>query len=570
VDIVECFRGVHFGQTALHHSVFVPCRELYNTIRTRVPENKPCPFSKRWWNNDLSRQKIAMKKLSRLAYKFRALPDHASHTELHKARNMYGEAIVKAKRGHWEEFLENAAEQDLWTANKYFKEPTGDGGKSRIPTLKVPREGKDGPIMEINTNEGKAKILVQKFFPEKPECSRVPENYNYPEPLPSPPPITPEQIEHQIRRLSPYKVSSPDEIPNMVLQKCLEHLLEYLLHLFRGVFALRTYYAGWQEFTTAVLRKPDKPSYEVPKAYCPIALLCTIPKVLTAIVVESVSHLVEKNALLPGTHFGGQPGCTTMDAIHYLVGKVKSAWGKKKVTLVLFLDVKGAFPNAVTDRLIHNLRKWQIPTAYMKFVEWLLKGRKTKLKFDDFISDFINIMNRIGQGNPLSMLLYVLYNVDLLEALRRLDEDAIGYMDDALVIATAKMLKGMTQALKNFMERRNGGFDWAQDHNSNFEISKVAIMHCQPRARKPSDHPNPVLQLRGRVIKEVESYKYLGVHIDSQLRWRIQENGVIAKVTAYILMFRRLTCTKLGIRPRLMWLLYVLVVIPKMTYTLDV
>ena len=34
-----------------------------------------------------------MKKLSQLAYKFRALPDHTLHTELCKARNMYGEAI---------------------------------------------------------------------------------------------------------------------------------------------------------------------------------------------------------------------------------------------------------------------------------------------------------------------------------------------------------------------------------------------------------------------------------------------------------------------------------------------
>ena len=73
---------------------------------------------------------MCIKKLSCLAYKFRALPDHESHTELWKARNEYGEAIVKAKQGHWEEFLENTAEQDLWTANHYFKELMGDGGKS--------------------------------------------------------------------------------------------------------------------------------------------------------------------------------------------------------------------------------------------------------------------------------------------------------------------------------------------------------------------------------------------------------------------------------------------------------
>jgi len=120
------------------------------------------------------------------------------------------------------------------------------------------------------------------------------------------------------------------------------------------------------------------------------------------------------------------------------------------------------------------------------------------------------------------------------------------------------------------MERRDGGFTWAQDHNSNFEISKVAVMHCQPRARKPTDCPNLVLWLRGRVIKEVDSYKYLGVHIDGQLHWRVQENEVMAKATSYIMMFHRLTCTNLGIRPRLMRQLYISVAIPKMTYALDV
>ena len=335
-------------------------------------------------------------------------------------------------------------------------EPTGDGGKSRIPTLKVYDEGASGPVREINTNDGKAEVLAKLFFPRKPDVSRTPEEYEYPDPLPPPPPITPEQITCQIKRLSPFKAYGPDEIPNVVLQRCLGQLLDYLVHLFRGVFTLRTYFKGWQEFTTSVIRKPGKSNYEVPKAYRPIALLCTIPKVLTAIVAEDVAHLVEKNALLPDTHFGGRPGRTTTDAIHYLVDKIKSAWGRKKVASILFLDVEGAFPNAVTDRLIHNLKRRRVPTAYIKFIERLLKGRKTRLKFNDFISELIEITNGIGQGDPISMLLYILYNADLLEALRRLEEDAIRYVDDALVIATAKTFKGTTHALKSFMERMDG------------------------------------------------------------------------------------------------------------------
>ena len=342
---------------------------IQDTIHRRVPENRLCPFLKRWWNNNLSRHKTMLKKLSHLAYRFRALPNHDSHAELQAARNKYGESILDAKQQHWEEFLKNIAKQDLWMANRYLREPMGDGGKSRVPTLKVVDEGTNGLVWEVNTNEGKVKALAHLFFPKKPDVSRTPDNYKYPDPLPLPPPITSKQIKHQIKWLSPFKACSPDRIPNVVLQKCLAQLLDHVVHLFRGVFMLRTYFQGWREFTTAVLRKPGKPNYEVPKAYRLIALLCTIPKVLTAIVAEDIAHLVEKNTLLPDTHFRGRPGRTTTDAIHYLVDKVKSAWGKKKVTSILFLDVEGAFPNTVTDRLIHNLKKRQIPASYIKFIK---------------------------------------------------------------------------------------------------------------------------------------------------------------------------------------------------------
>jgi hypothetical protein len=79
-------------------------------------------------------------KLSRTSHKFRALPDHHSHQELNVARDNYAEAISKAKTQHWATYLEEATEEQLWTANKYLAEPVGDGGRTRIPTLKVTSE----------------------------------------------------------------------------------------------------------------------------------------------------------------------------------------------------------------------------------------------------------------------------------------------------------------------------------------------------------------------------------------------------------------------------------------------
>jgi hypothetical protein len=93
----------------------------------------------------------------------------------------------------------------------------------------------------------------------------------------------------------------------------------------------------------------------VPKAYRPITLLNTMWKILMAIIASHITFLTEKHELLPTNHFGGRPGCTTMDALHVLAHKIKDTWRAGKVAVVLFLDVEGAFPNAILTKLVHNL-----------------------------------------------------------------------------------------------------------------------------------------------------------------------------------------------------------------------
>ena len=256
----------------------------------------------------------------------------------------------------------------------------------------------------------------------------------------------------------------------------------------------------------------------VPKAYWPIALISTMAKVLTALVAKNISQLVEQHQLLPKNHFGGRPGRTTADAIHYLVHKIKIAWANDWVTSVLFLDVEGAFPNAVTNRLIHNLRKRRIPEVYTRFVRALLTNRRTRLKFDDFTSGLIEIVNGIGQGNPLSMILYIIYNADLLKIT---DDDnhktALGYIDDMALLVTSSNFEETTTKLQNLMEKSEGGLEWSRAQNSHFEMAKSAVLHMarktmvdleDNRARVPLSIPP--LTVDGQVITIVQSYKYLG------------------------------------------------------------
>jgi len=77
-----------------------------------------------------------------------------------------------------------------------------------------------------------------------------------------------------------------------------------------------------------------------------------IGKLLATLAATDISYLAEKHAMLPAGQFGGRPGRSTTDAIHLLTHTIKDAWRSGKVTVALFLDVQGAFPNTVKERLI--------------------------------------------------------------------------------------------------------------------------------------------------------------------------------------------------------------------------
>ena len=155
------------------------------------------------------------------------------------------------------------------------------------------------------------------------------------------------------------------------------------------------------------------------------------------LMAELMTFYTEAHQLLPMHHFGGRPGCTTSDAVHLLVHKIKDTWWKQQVTVVLFLDIEGAFPNAVTSRLLHSMRKRQLPEKLIAFTGLMLKNRHTTLRFADHTSEAVTLDNGIGQGDLLSMVLYQYYNTDILEIPNKPQESAEAYVDDAILTASS-------------------------------------------------------------------------------------------------------------------------------------
>jgi hypothetical protein len=95
-----------------------------------------------------------------------------------------------------------------------------------------------------------------------------------------------------------------------------------------------------------------------------------------------------------------------------------NAWRKGQVVSVSLLDVKGAFPRVDIERLVHNLRTRGVPKEHTEWMMRRLSGRHTRMKFDDCKSHLFDIDGGLDQGDPLSVITYMLYNACFLECLR--------------------------------------------------------------------------------------------------------------------------------------------------------
>lgn len=114
-----------------------------------------------------------------------------------------------------------------------------------------------------------------------------------------------QQIAQHIHNLSPYKAPGLDSIPNIALQMAADTITPTLAQIFNAVIENGWYHQGWKDSITCILKKPGKPDYQATKAYQPIALLSTTAKLLSAIITEDISRLIETHSILPTTHFGG-------------------------------------------------------------------------------------------------------------------------------------------------------------------------------------------------------------------------------------------------------------------------
>jgi len=442
--------------------------------------------------------------------------------------------------------------------------PSTDGGRTRIPTLHKTGNVEDNDT-NTESNADKSQLLFDSFYRAHNPEHGTRADAAYPSPKFALAPITDAQVLRAISQLHAYKAPGDDNILNAVFIKCSNILVPYLGHLYWATFALAIYPQEWKDSRTVVLHKPGKPDYTVPGAYRPIALIRTISKILSSCIADELMQLSEKHRLLPANHFGCRAGHSTSDSLHYITKIAKDAMSKGKVVSALFLNIKGAFPSVNLERLVHDMRKRGIPVEYTDWITWKIGGRRTTMAFDGYESPLFILPCGTDQGCPLSGMLFQFYNADLIDiADTSKGEDAVAFVDDTALLATASTFKAANQKLKVMMEQVNGGFTWAASHGCEFAVEKFALISfsrkTQPATALPQGHPpqtryprktqpttRPAIRLRNLTIKAMDCHKFFGMFLDQELRFKMHAVYAIKKGTMWLDQFQQVARPSKGL-----------------------
>ncbi|KAF8881115.1 hypothetical protein BD779DRAFT_1382405, partial [Infundibulicybe gibba] len=83
-----------------------------------------------------------------------------------------------------------------------------------------------------------------------------------------------------------------------------------------------------------------------------------------------------------------------------------------------------------------------------------LDGRKTMLSFDDYKSVQFSIDNGLDQGDPFSLICYLIYNAGMLSIpLKHRKEMGLLYVDDAALVVTGHSFADTHRKLIDLMTR---------------------------------------------------------------------------------------------------------------------
>ena len=289
-----------------------------------------------------------------------------------------------------------------------------------------------------------------------------------------------------------------------------------LLKLINKTHVERVRPTTWNQQDTQPIPKPNDPS-----CHRPISLLSCIEKTAEKMVLK---RLIFKTGPLHPQLYAYREGVGTTECISDVLNCINN-----NKALIVFIDFEKAFELANPAAILHSLVTKGIKGHLLAWTKNYSTNRQARVKFQGHVSQYKNLENGTPQGGILSPFLFniLMENIAKLEFQRGVD--IFIFADDVLIVSRGP--NKCTKMQRSLELVQNKSMELGLKINTN----KTKAMAIRSR------NPQQPLFIAQQEIEWVNSYKYLGVYIDRQLKFDIQITHLRERAKARLAPMRYMT-----------------------------
>ena len=331
--------------------------------------------------------------------------------------------------------------------------------------------------------------------------------------------ITYEQVRLLLCNLDSSSSAGPDNVHPQLLKSCAASLAYPLQLIFSLVITQGTFPMKWREAIIVPLFKSG--SRCSPSNYRPISLTSVCSKSLERILSQHIVTYLNDNSILSNQQYGFRSGMSTEDQLILTYGTICKCVDSGGMVDMIFLDFSKAFDLVSHRLLLQKLSALGFDSHFLSLLESFLLDRCFAVSVGGVLSSRRSVGSGVPQGSVLGPLLFLIYVNFVMNGI---SSSWVAFADDFKVwIGT---------------DGRNGGgerevlqadLDHIQRVSSSWQLRlntrKCVGMHF---GRGPVNN----YCIDGIPLEKVDSYRDLGVMVDSSLKFHMHVRGVVGRAGA--------------------------------------
>ena len=386
---------------------------------------------------------------------------------------------------------------------------------------------------------------ISRRFVYSDNCSNSFDDHNFDENSLLCDDIMVDEVRVAIRNSKNKSAPGRDFITYQIVKQLPDTCVIWLTKLFNIILRTGNIPQEWRDYNVAFIPKGGN------KGFRPIAMSNVFLKILERVINDRLMWWLESKNRIPRNFFGFRRNKSCYDCLSILRTDISLAQSRNCYLGVLSLDLQGAYDNVNAEKLCRILQRLNIPPHIIKFIFSVMSSRNLYGIYNQFIIGRRNTNKGLPQGSILSPLLFNIYISEINDHTTN-DCRIISFADDILVYKSDQECINIKNAFTNAAINIE---EWLHTLDLSISFNKSRFIIFSKNSR-PVSSGSYSLQFNNSILNNADSFKYLGVIWDSNLKWVNHINYILNKTRKLLRIFFCIAKLNKGIHPTTSLLVY--------------